>query len=150
MDPTLTWIDEKFGGRPVIAEANTRALKAGYAFGETTEMFHTHYHVPQAKLAPGLYRNITGNEATALGFLTASKLAERHAVLRQLPDHAGVATSSTSCRGYKNFGVKTFQAEDEIAAIGAAIGASFGGALGDDRHRPGPASRSRARRSASR
>src|SRR5690349_22599924 len=77
MDPTLHWIDAKFSARPVVAEANKRALKAGYAFGETTEAFHTHYRVRPAKLDPGTYRNITGNEATALGFLTASRLAER-------------------------------------------------------------------------
>src|SRR6476619_3822982 len=72
MDPTLHWIEQKFSARPVIAEANQRALRAGYAFGETTEMFHTIYRVPKATLAPGTYRNITGNEATALGFLAAS------------------------------------------------------------------------------
>ncbi len=77
MEPTITWIDQKFGSRPVIAEANKRALNAGYAFGETTEMFHTTYRVPKAKLAPGTYRNITGNEATALGFLAAAKAAKR-------------------------------------------------------------------------
>src|SRR5918998_2701913 len=77
MEATLDWIDQKFSAKPVIAEANKRALKAGYAFGETTEMFHTHYRVAPAKLAPGKYRNITGNEATALGFLAASKLAGR-------------------------------------------------------------------------
>src|SRR3954454_12137615 len=77
MDPTLAWIDKKFGAKPVIAEANRRALKAGYAFGETTEIFHTSYRVKPARLAPGKYRNITGNEATALGFLAASKLAGR-------------------------------------------------------------------------
>ena len=77
MEPTLRWIDSKFGARPVIAEANKRALKAGYAFGETTEIFHTHYRVTPAHLPPGKYRNITGNEATALGFLAASKLARR-------------------------------------------------------------------------
>ena len=89
MDPTLHWIDAKFGARPVIAEANKRALKAGYAFGETTEIFHTHYRVQPAQLPPGTYRNITGNEATALGFLAASKLADRPAVLRLVPDHPG-------------------------------------------------------------
>ena len=73
MDPTLRWIEQRFGAKPVIAEANTRALKAGYAFGETTEMFHTTYRVAPAKLAPGTYRNITGNEATALGFVTAAR-----------------------------------------------------------------------------
>jgi 2-oxoglutarate ferredoxin oxidoreductase subunit alpha len=69
MEPTLHWIDSKFSARPVIADANKRALKAGYAYGETTEMFHTHYRVRPAHLPPGTYRNITGNEATALGFL---------------------------------------------------------------------------------
>ncbi len=129
MDPTLRWIDEKFGKRPVVAEANQRALKAGYAFGETTEMFHTTYRVPKAQLDPGTYRNITGNEATALGFLTASKLAGRPLFYGSYP----ITPASDilhQLSGYKNFGVKTFQAEDEIAAIGAAIGASYGGALG--------------------
>ena len=129
MEPTLRWIEDKFGKRPVIAEANTRALKAGYAFGETTEIFHTHYRVAPAKLAPGKYRNITGNEATALGFLAASKLADRELFYGSYP----ITPASDilhQLSGYKHFGVKTFQAEDEIAAIGAAIGASYGGALG--------------------
>ncbi len=129
MDPTTSWIDAKFGARPVIAEANKRALKAGYAFGETTEMFHTHYRVRPAKLDPGTYRNITGNEATALGFLAASKLAGRQLFYGSYP----ITPASDilhQLSGYKAFGVKTFQAEDEIAAIGAAIGASYGGALG--------------------
>jgi 2-oxoglutarate ferredoxin oxidoreductase subunit alpha len=128
MDPTLTWIEQKFGARPVIAEANARALKAGYAFGETTEMFHTTYRVPKAKLDPGTYRNITGNEATALGFLTASKLAKRDLFYGSYP----ITPASDilhQLSAYKHFGVRTFQAEDEIAAIGAAIGASYGGAL---------------------
>ncbi|MFL5677191.1 MAG: 2-oxoacid:acceptor oxidoreductase subunit alpha [Chloroflexota bacterium] len=128
MDPTIHWIDSKFGARPVIAEANKRALKAGYAFGETTEAFHTHYRVRPAKLDPGVYRNITGNEATALGFLTASKLADRQLFYGSYP----ITPASDilhQLSGYKTFGVKTFQAEDEIAAIGAAIGASYGGAL---------------------
>ena len=129
MDPTLAWVDSKFSARPVIAEANKRALRAGYAFGETTEMFHTHYRVRPAKLAPGTYRNITGNEATALGFLAASKLADRQLFYGSYP----ITPASDilhQLSGYKTFGVKTFQAEDEIAAIGAAIGASYGGALG--------------------
>jgi 2-oxoglutarate ferredoxin oxidoreductase subunit alpha len=128
-DATIHWINEKFGKRPVVAEANTRALKAGYAFGETTEIFHTHYRVAPAKLAPGTYRNITGNEATALGMLTASKLAGRPLFYGSYP----ITPASDilhQLSGYKNFGVKTFQAEDEIAAIGAAIGASYGGAMG--------------------
>ena len=129
MEPTIEWIDDKFSARPVIAEANKRALKAGYAFGETTELFHTHYRVKPAKLPPGTYRNITGNEATALGFLAASKQADRQLFYGSYP----ITPASDilhQLSGYKTFGVKTFQAEDEIAAIGAAIGASYGGALG--------------------
>jgi 2-oxoglutarate ferredoxin oxidoreductase subunit alpha len=128
MDPTFRWIDEKFGSRPVVAEANRRALKAGYAFGETTEMFHTTYSVPKAKLPPGTYRNITGNEATALGFLAASKVAKRTLFYGSYP----ITPASDilhQLSGYKSFGVKTFQAEDEIAAMGATIGAAYGGAL---------------------
>ena len=128
MGPTIAWIDEKFGGRPVIAEANRRALKAGYAFGETTEMFHTTYRVPKAKLPPGTYRNITGNEATALGFLAAAQAAKRDLFYGSYP-----ITPATDIlhqlAGYKSFGVRTFQAEDEIAAMGATIGAAYGGAL---------------------
>jgi 2-oxoglutarate ferredoxin oxidoreductase subunit alpha len=129
MDATLTWIDEKFSKRPEIAEGNKRALKAGYNFGETTEIFHERYIVPPAKLRPGKYRNITGNEATALGFVAASQLAKRTLFYGSYP----ITPASDilhQLAGYKNFGVKTFQAEDEIAAIGAAIGASYGGAMG--------------------
>jgi 2-oxoglutarate/2-oxoacid ferredoxin oxidoreductase subunit alpha len=126
---TVAWIDDKFSKRPEIAEANKRALKAGYNFGETTEIFHERYIVPPAKLSPGHYRNITGNEATALGFVAASKLSGRDLFYGSYP----ITPASDilhQLAGYKNFGVKTFQAEDEIAAIGAAIGASYGGAMG--------------------
>jgi 2-oxoglutarate ferredoxin oxidoreductase subunit alpha len=129
MAATVAWIDEKFSKRPEIAEGNKRALKAGYNFGETTEIFHERYIVPPAKLAPGHYRNITGNEATALGFVAASRLAKRDLFYGSYP----ITPASDilhQLAGYKNFGVKTFQAEDEIAAIGAAIGASYGGAMG--------------------
>ena len=129
MDPTLRWIADRFKAKPVIVEANSRALKAGYAFGETTEMFHTHYRVAPAHLPPGRYRNITGNEATALGFVVAGRKADRALFYGSYP----ITPASDilhQLSGYKNFGVKTFQAEDEIAAIGAAIGASYGGALG--------------------
>jgi 2-oxoglutarate ferredoxin oxidoreductase subunit alpha len=129
MDPTLRWIEEKFGAKPVLAEANRRALNAGYAFGETTEIFHTHYRVAPAHLTPGKYRNITGNEATALGLVAASKLAGRPLFYGSYP----ITPASDilhQLSGYKNFGVRTFQAEDEIAAVGAAIGASYGGAMG--------------------
>jgi 2-oxoglutarate ferredoxin oxidoreductase subunit alpha len=129
MEPTLTWIDQKFSKRPVTAEANKRALHAGYNYGETTEIFHERYIVPPARLSRGTYRNITGNEATALGFVVASQLAERALFYGSYP----ITPASDilhALAGYKQFGVKTFQAEDEIAAIGAAIGASYGGALG--------------------
>jgi 2-oxoglutarate ferredoxin oxidoreductase subunit alpha len=129
LEPTERWIAAKFANRPLIAEANRRALRAGYHFGETTEMFHTTYRVRPARLAPGRYRNITGNEATALGFLTASRLADRPLFYASYP----ITPASDILHllsGYKQFGVKTFQAEDEIAAISAAIGAAYGGALG--------------------
>jgi 2-oxoglutarate ferredoxin oxidoreductase subunit alpha len=129
LDTTLRWIDEKFGKNPDVAEANKKALRAGYNFGETTEMFATHYHVPKAKLQPGLYRNITGNEATALGFVTASKLAGRPLFYGSYPITPASDVLHELSR-FKRFGVRTFQAEDEIAAVGAAIGASFGGSLG--------------------
>jgi 2-oxoglutarate ferredoxin oxidoreductase subunit alpha len=128
MDPTVKWIEKKFAARPVIAEANLRALKAGYAFGETTEIFHTSYRVKPAKLPAGVYRNITGNEAAALGFVAATKLAKRELFYGSYPiTPASEILHQLST--YKHFGVRTFQAEDEIAAIGSAIGASFGGAL---------------------
>ena len=129
MEPTIAWIDSKFGNKPVVAEANRRALKAGYAFGETTEIFHTHYRVRPANLPPGTYRNITGNEATALGMVAAAQLAQRPLFYGSYP----ITPASDilhQLSTYKHFGVKTFQAEDEIAAIGSAIGASYGGALG--------------------
>ena len=129
MEPTLRWIEMRFSAKPQVAEGNVRALKAGYAFGETTEMFHTTYRVAPAKLDPGTYRNITGNEATALGFVTASRLAGRELVYGSYP----ITPASDilhQLATYKNFGVKTFQAEDEIAAIGSAIGASYGGQMG--------------------
>ena len=88
LEPTLRWIDEKFAKNPAVAKANVDTLKAGYNYGETAELFPVHYRVPKAHLAPGRYRNITGNEATALGFLTASRSGRPAALLRQLPDHA--------------------------------------------------------------
>jgi len=129
MAATEKWITEKFAGKDAIAEANKRALNAGYAFGETTEICHTHYRVPAAHLKPGTYRNITGNEATALGFVTAAKLAERDLFLASYP----ITPASDilhQLSGYKHLGIKTVQSEDEIAAIGAAVGAAYGGAMG--------------------
>ena len=97
MEPTVRWIDTKFGAKPIIAEANKRALKAGYAFGETTEIFHHPVPRQAGQAPPGKYRNITGNEATALGFLAASKLAGRDLFYGSYPI-TPASTSSTSCR----------------------------------------------------
>src|SRR4051812_18632521 len=129
VEPTVDYIKSKFGKKPAVEQANTLALKAGYAFGETTELFNEQYHVPKARLAPGRYRKITGNEAVAIGMVAASKLANKELVYCSYP----ITPASDILHNlstFKNYGVVTFQAEDEIAAIGAAIGASFGGALG--------------------
>jgi len=129
MEPTLKWIEDKFGAKPEVAEANTMALKAGYNYADTMEIFTTHYHIGKAQIKPGKYRNITGNEATAAGFITASQLAGRPLFYGSYP----ITPASDilhELSKHKNFGVKTFQAEDEIAAIGAAIGAAFAGHIG--------------------
>jgi 2-oxoglutarate ferredoxin oxidoreductase subunit alpha len=129
MEPTLRWIREKFAKNPAVMEANTRTLKAGYHFGETTEAFPVHYRVPKAQIKPGKYRKITGNEATAYGLVTAAQLANKALLYATYP----ITPASDilhSLAELKRYGVRTVQAEDEIAAIGAAIGASFGGALG--------------------
>jgi 2-oxoglutarate ferredoxin oxidoreductase subunit alpha len=129
LDATLNYIKSKFSKKPAVEQANTLALKAGYAFGETTELFNEQYQVPKAKLPPGKYRKITGNEAVAIGMVAAAKLADKELVYCSYP----ITPASDilhNLSGYKNYGVITFQAEDEIAAMGAAIGASFGGALG--------------------
>lgn len=128
-EPTLRWIEQKFAKNPLVAQANATTLKAGYNFGETAELFPVHYRVPKARLAPGRYRNITGNEATALGLLTASKLADLPLFYGSYPI-TPASDILQELAAFKTFGVRTFQAEDEIAAIGAAIGASFGGAIG--------------------
>ena len=129
MKHTLDWIDSKFKKNLEIAKANAQALKAGYNYGDTTEMFTTHFAVRKAALAPGKYRNITGNEATAIGFVTASQLAGRPLFYASYPITPASDILHELSR-HQNFGVKTFQAEDEIAAMGAAIGASFCGSLG--------------------
>ena len=128
--PTLTHIEQKFGAKkPVVAAANALALKAGFHFGETTELFHVQYEVPKAKLPAGTYRKITGNEATALGMIAAGQLANKQVIYCSYPitPASDILHQLSSA---KNFNVMTFQAEDEIAAVGAAIGASFGGSLG--------------------
>ena len=129
LDTTIKWATERFRRNPEILEANLRALRAGYAFGETTEMFHVRYEVPPAKVEPGLYRHISGNEATALGFLAASVLTGLPLFYASYPITPASDILHELAK-YKRFGVKTMQAEDEIAAVCAAIGAAYAGHLG--------------------
>jgi 2-oxoglutarate ferredoxin oxidoreductase subunit alpha len=126
---TLAFLDRKFAKRPEIAEANKRAFNAGYAFGETTETFAVSYEVRPAKLRPGTYRNITGNTAIAYGLIAASVKSGLPLFLGAYPITPASSILEELAR-HKSFGVRTFQAEDEIAAVGAALGAAFGGALG--------------------
>lgn len=129
LEVSLRWIDKKFASKPEIAEANRLALKAGYAYCEAAEIFQVTYEVPAAKLRPGTYRNISGNQALALGLVAASKKAGRPLFLGSYPiTPASDILHELSI--YKTFGVVAFQAEDEIAAIGAALGASFAGSIG--------------------
>jgi 2-oxoglutarate ferredoxin oxidoreductase subunit alpha len=126
---TRAFLDKKFAKAPNIRDANLKALHAGYAFGETTEAFSVRYEVKPATLKPGRYRNITGNQALAYGLIAASKLSGLPLFLGAYPITPASAILEELAR-HKNFGVRTFQAEDEIAAVGAAVGAAFGGALG--------------------
>src|SRR2546425_9016696 len=128
LDPTLRWIEQKFAKNPAVAKANADTLKAGYHFGETAELFPVHYRVPKADLAPGRYRSITGNEATALGFLAASRLTGRPLFYGSYPITPASDILQELAR-FKNFGVETFQAEDEISTIRSAIGAAIGRCL---------------------
>ncbi len=128
VEPTLNWIKSKFKDEPLIASANEKALLAGYYYGDNTEQFTTRYHVEPAKLPKGIYRNISGNEAIALGFITASVKTGLPLFLGSYP----ITPASDilhELSKHKNFNVRTFQAEDEIAAVTSAIGASFSGAL---------------------
>lgn len=125
---TEDWIKDKFSKKQEYVDANTKALQAGYNFGEITEVFTTRYRVDAAKLPKGIYRNISGNEATALGFLAASVKSGLPLFLGSYP----ITPASEILQylsTYKSFGVKTVQAEDEIAGITAAIGAAFAGNL---------------------
>ncbi|MDD5304337.1 MAG: 2-oxoacid:acceptor oxidoreductase subunit alpha, partial [Elusimicrobia bacterium] len=128
MEATLKWISEKFKKNPKFVEANHKALHAGNAYAETAEIFGHHYRVRKAPIKPGLYRNITGNEATALGFIAASSVSGLPLWLGSYPITPASDVLHELSKA-KNFGVKTFQAEDEIAAIGSAIGAAFAGHL---------------------
>ena len=128
MDSTVRWIEEKFKNKPLLSEANKLAMKAGYSYCEATEAFQISYEIPPAKLTPGHYRNMSGNQALALGFVTASKKSGLTLFQGSYP----ITPASDilhELSQYKDFGVMTFQAEDEIAAITSAIGAAYAGAL---------------------
>src|SRR3989449_505261 len=129
LEPTLDWINKKFAKSMDIAEANTRVLKAGHAFGETAEIFGEHYTVDAADMAPGLYRAMTGNRALAWGLLAAAQRSKIPLVYGAYPitPASGILEELAM---HKRFRIRTIQAEDEIAAVTAAIGASFGGAIG--------------------
>ena len=128
LETTLQWIETKFAGRANIIEANQKALRMGYYFGENTEIFRQRFRIRPASLPPGLYRKVTGNEALSLGLVTAAKKAGKTLFYGTYP-----ITPATDILHFlarqRNFDVRTFQAEDEIAAMGAIIGAAFGGAL---------------------
>jgi len=128
LQPTFDWIIDKFGSNETVAAANTAAFKAGHAYGETTEMFADQFEVAAAPREPGTYTNITGNVATSWGMIAAGQLAGLPVFLGSYP----ITPASDilhELSKHKNFDVRTFQAEDEIAAVGAALGASFGGHL---------------------
>ena len=129
LEPTLEWIGKKFAKNRDVATANARVLKAGHAFGETAEIFNEHYAVEAAEMAPGLYRAMTGNRALAWGILAAAQRSKVPVVYGAYP----ITPASDILHElalHKRFRVRTIQAEDEIAAVTAAIGASFGGAIG--------------------
>jgi 2-oxoglutarate ferredoxin oxidoreductase subunit alpha len=129
LEPEMESIRQKFGKKPELADANIKVLKAGYHYGETAEIFHHSYLVKAASIQPGRYRNIMGNSALSIGLVTACRLAELELVYAGYP----ITPASSilhELSNYRAYGVTTFQAEDEIAAAGAAVGASFGGAMG--------------------
>ncbi|MEL7208352.1 MAG: 2-oxoacid:acceptor oxidoreductase family protein, partial [Actinomycetota bacterium] len=122
VEPTLEWIEEKFAGKDNVIAANTTAFKAGHAFGETAELFDHPFEVRPAEQAPGTYTNVNGNTALSWGLVAAGQLAELPVYLGSYP----ITPASDiihELSKHKNFGVRTFQAEDEIAAIGSALGA---------------------------
>ncbi len=128
MDSTVRWINDKFSKKPLLVEANQLAMKAGYSYCEATEAFQISYEIPPAQLTPGLYRNMSGNQALALGFVTASQKSGLTLFQGSYP----ITPASDilhELSQYKDFGVMTFQAEDEIAAITSSIGAAYAGAL---------------------
>ncbi len=129
MENTINFLKEKFGKKPEIFDSNVKVLQAGYNYGDTTETFTTTYKVEKAKMQPGIYRSIMGNQAVTFGLIAASQKSGLPLFLGSYP----ITPASDilhELSKYKNFGVRTFQAEDEIAAITSAIGASYGGSLG--------------------
>ncbi len=128
LEPTLRWIEEKFSKAPQVADANRKALKAGYAFGEAEGSFATRFIVNKAPSAPGTYRIVNGNEASALGFVTAARLAGKPLVYSSYPITPASNVLHELAK-LKHLDVRTIQYEDEIAAMGSAVGASFGGAF---------------------
>lgn len=129
LDPSITFIGRRFGKNPAMVDANTVVLKAGHAFGETAEIFEEAYTVEAADMPPGLYRTITGNRALAWGLLAAAERSKLTIVYGAYPITPATSVLEELAQ-HKRFGIRTIQAEDELAAITAAIGASFGGALG--------------------
>jgi 2-oxoglutarate ferredoxin oxidoreductase subunit alpha len=129
METTIQFLTDKFGKKPEILDSNVKALKAGYNYGDTTETFTTTYKVEKAKMEPGVYRSIMGNQALAYGFIAASQKSGLQLFLGSYPITPASDILHELSR-HKSFGVKTFQAEDEIAAIASVIGAAYGGALG--------------------
>lgn len=128
LENTISWVKTKFAKRPDVAEANIRALQAGYFFGDTTEAFQVRYRIRPASLPPGTYRKVSGNEAIALGLVTAAQKANKPLFYGAYP----ITPASDILHALaplRNFNVITFQAEDEIAAMGATVGAAFGGAM---------------------
>lgn len=128
VDPTLRFIEAKFAGKPDIIEANRLALRSGWNYGETTEAFASTFQVAEADLPPGTYRNIIGNQALAWGLIAAADLSDTQLFLGSYPITPASDVLHELSK-YKNFGVRTFQAEDEIAAVCSAIGAAFGGSM---------------------
>jgi 2-oxoglutarate ferredoxin oxidoreductase subunit alpha len=129
LSTTFTWIEAKFKGKNDVIAANEKAVKAGYYFAETSELFATRYEIAEAKFPPGKYRNINGATALSLGLVAGSQLADLPVFFGTYPITPASEILHELSR-HKNFGVKTLQAEDEIAAVCSAIGASYGGAIG--------------------
>ena len=129
LEPTIDWLNQKFKSKPDIIEANIRALNAGYNYGDTAEIFTTRYIVEKAKLPEGKYRNMNGTLASCLGILTAAEKSKLDITFAGYPITPASNILHT-LSNWKKFGIKTYQAEDEIAGIGAALGASYGGSLG--------------------